>query len=271
MEAPERLFEPIEAESVSDAIVSQVERLIISGVLKSEMKMPSERELSELFQISRPKVRDAVKELERRGLLTSRHGDGTFVAELTGAALSPAMVELFARHPEAFADYLEFRRELEGYAAFLAAERATSSDHAVIETLLTEMVAAHADEDPTREGEIDVALHVAVVDAAHNSMMSHVMASMYGLMSKGVFYNRDFLYRTQRARDQLLEQHKAIGEGVLSGDPERAATAAEEHLDFVCDAMFANANAERRERIARKRLRLMERNPNARAKRPRPS
>lgn len=256
MQAPEYLFERVDLDTVADAVVSQIEQLIVSGVLKSGQKLPSERELAELMDVSRPKVRDAIKVLEDRGLLKVRHGDGTFVSSLTGAALAPAMVQLFARHPQAFGDYLEFRREVESFAAFLAAQRATASDRQIIENIFAEMEAVHRDADPSKEAEIDVRLHTAIVDAAHNSMLTQMMASIYDLMTRGVFYNRDFLYGRDDARELLLEQHRAIASAVLDRAPERAAEAAEAHMDFVQEAFgAAEANAAR-DRVARKRLAL---------------
>ncbi|MEO1092679.1 MAG: FadR/GntR family transcriptional regulator [Pseudomonadota bacterium] len=258
MRAHERLFERIDIDTVAEAVVAQIEQLIISGVLKSGQKLPAERELAELMDVSRPKVRDAIQVLEARGLLKVRHGDGTFVNGLTGMALAPAMVDLFARHPRAFGDYLEFRREVEGFAAFLAAQRATASDRQIIEQTLTDMQIAHADPDPKRESDLDVRLHTAIVDAAHNAMLGQMMASIYDLMTRGVFYNRDFLYGRGDARERLLEQHLAIASGVLDGDPERAAAAAEAHMDFVSTSFRVGRADEERDRVARKRLVLMD-------------
>ncbi|NCO16711.1 MAG: GntR family transcriptional regulator, partial [Alphaproteobacteria bacterium] len=115
------VFEQVAVEGVARAVIDQVEGLIVAGVLRSGQKMPAERELAETLGVSRPKLREALADLEARGLIVTRHGDGTYVANLTGAALSAPMVELFARHPQAFFDYLEYRRESEGFAAFLAA------------------------------------------------------------------------------------------------------------------------------------------------------
>ncbi len=259
METAQKIFEPIDVDSVSEAVVAQIEQLIISGVLKSGQKLPSERELAELTEVSRPKVRDAIKVLEDRGLVTVRHGDGTFIADLTGAALSPAMVDLYARHAEAFFDYLEFRRELEGYAAYLAARRATDHDRAIIGDIIARMAVAHEKADPTEEAELDVGLHAAIADAAHNSMLVHVMGSIYELMQRGIFYNREQLYRRPGgARDKLLAQHQAIAKGVLEGDPDAAAAAAEAHLDFVRTEFSADNTVESRSRTARKRLGLYE-------------
>ncbi len=252
------VFERVAVEGVARAVIDQVEGLIVAGVLRSGQKMPAERDLAETLGVSRPKLREALADLEARGLIVTRHGDGTYVANLTGAALSGPMVELFARHPQAFFDYLEYRRESEGFAAFLAAHRATDADRAILTRIIAEMEAAHADADSTREADIDVEFHVAIVDAAHNALLNHMMASIYALMMRGVFYNRNALYGREGARDRLLEQHKAIAEAILAHDPERAAAAAEAHIAFVQMSFHGDKARQERDRIARKRLALFE-------------
>lgn len=117
----ERLFDPVEQDSVADSVVRQIEDMLVAGILKQGTRLPSERELSEVMDVSRPKLREALKRLEDNGLIEVRHGEGSFVAELTGQAMSPALLNLYARHSGAFFDYLEYRRTQEGFAARLAA------------------------------------------------------------------------------------------------------------------------------------------------------
>jgi len=78
-------FERVGHESIAEAAVAQIEDLIASGILSQGRKLPSERELAETLAISRPKLREALQLLEERGLVTTRHGEGTFVSALTGA------------------------------------------------------------------------------------------------------------------------------------------------------------------------------------------
>jgi len=258
MDVQQTIFEKIANDTVSEAVVAQIEQLILNGVLKGGQKLPSERDLAELMEVSRPKVRDAIKVLEDRQLLKVRHGEGTFVAPLTGTALAPAMVDLISRHSGAFYDYLEFRREVEGYAAFMAAQRATAEDDQILGRLIGEMEAAHSNPDPAEEASIDVIFHAAVVDAAHNSILGHIMASIYELMRKGIFYNREFLYRRTDGRDLLLHQHKAIAEGIVKRDPEAAGAAAEAHMDFVRNSFSLGDSENTRRNSARKRLLLLD-------------
>lgn len=252
------IFEEIDSPSVVDGVVEQIEKLIIAGVLKGGRKLPSERELAEQMGISRPKIRDAIKDLEGRGLLEVRHGEGTFVAALTGTALSPAMIDLFSKHPEAFGGYIEFRREVEGFAAYVAAVRATDADREIIASIMQEMEAAHEACDRTRELKLDVGLHVAIVDAAHNPLLVHVMASIYELMERAILHGRMIQEGPESAREALLGQHRAIVDAILARDPQAASAAAEEHINAVEASYRERSSESTRAEIARKRRMLLE-------------
>lgn len=258
MSTQRHLFDPIDHTSVSDAVVEQIERLIVDGVLKGGQKLPSEVELAEDMGVSRPKVREAIKILADQNLLSVRHGEGTFVNSLTGATVSPALVALFSRHPSAFYDYLEFRRELEGFAACAAAQRATREDKEILRRRLDDMEAQHLKPDAAQEAEVDVAFHLAIADAAHNSMLVHMMSSIYELMTRGVFYSREYLTETPATRDTLLDHHRAIAAGIFEGDPDAAAAAAEAHLNFVEEQFRGSDTRKRRSALARKRLTLLD-------------
>lgn len=250
----EKLFDRIPHESVVDLVVNQIEDMIVQGVLREGSRLPSERELSERLDVSRPKVRDALKRLESYGLIHVRHGEGTFVAKLSGQAMAPALIDLFARHGLAFYDYLEYRREQEAFAARLAAERATPADHANIKEQIAALERAQAENKPELAAKADVKFHAAVVNASHNVTLIHMMASIYELTRRGVFYNRSYLRTIDGTGERLLEQHKEIADAILAGDAAGAEAAARSHLDFVEQSFRVGEDRDRRERYARKRL-----------------
>ncbi|MFD3191837.1 FadR/GntR family transcriptional regulator [Sedimentitalea sp. HM32M-2] len=253
MERADRIFEPIHHDSVAEAVVHQIESMIVNGVLKEGTRLPSERELSELLKVSRPKLRDALKHLEDEGLLNVRHGEGSFIAPLTGTALSPAFLDLYARHPQAFYDYLEYRREQEAFAARLAAQRATAADKEILVAILKEMDRAAEAQDSEAAQIADINFHAAIVDASNNSTLIHMMASIYDLTKRGVFYNRKFLRQIQGTGRKLLQQHRDIANAIFDGDPQAAEKAARDHIDFVETSFRQAQQEEARERIAIKR------------------
>jgi GntR family transcriptional repressor for pyruvate dehydrogenase complex len=246
-------FEEIQSEKLSAAIVRQVEKLILRGILRPGERLPSERELSERMNVSRPSLRDAVAELQGRGLLESRPGSGIFVAEVLGSAFSEALIALFASHEQAVFDYLAFRRDMEGLAAERAARLGSDTDLKVVGAIFAKMEAAHAKRDPGDEAELDAAFHMAIIEASHNVVMLHMMRSMYDLLKKGVFYNRRMMFRNKMTRSMLLDQHREINDALQARDPAAARAAVEKHLSFVEAALRDQLKAEKNETVAKQR------------------
>lgn len=247
-------FQKVQTEKLSQTVVRQIELLILRGVLRPGERLPSERELSDRMGVSRPSLRDAVGELEDRGLLISRPGAGIYVAEVLGSAFSPALVQLFATHEDAVFDYLSFRRDLEGLAAERAARLGSDTDLQVVDTIFHKMEQAHSKRDPSCEAELDAQFHMAIIEASHNVVMLHMMRSMFELLREGVFYNRQKMFKSRMTRDMLLDQHRAINVGIQARDPVAARAAVESHLSYVEQALTEQIRADRNETVARQRF-----------------
>ncbi|ARE39816.1 Glycolate utilization operon transcriptional activator GlcC [Rhodovulum sp. P5] len=247
-------FQKIQPEKLSHAVVRQIELLILRGILRPGERLPSERDLSEKLGVSRPSLREAISELQDRGLLVSRAGAGVYVAEVLGAAFSDALIRLMGTHEEALFDYIAFRRDLEGLAAERAALLASTTDLQVIGAILAKMEAAHDKRDPTDEARLDAEFHLAIIEASHNVVMLHMIRAMFDLLRQGVFYNRQIMFGQRTTRDMLLDQHRAINDALQARDPTGARTAVERHLDYVEEALSAQLQSERNEAVARQRL-----------------
>ncbi len=247
-------FRPVTQEKLSQAVVSQIEQLILRGILRPGERLPAERELAERLGVSRPSLRDAISQLQSAGLLCTKPGAGIYVADVLGSAFSPALINLFSRHDEAVFDYLSFRRDMEGLAAERAARLGSDTDLAVVQTIFNKMETAHAKRDPREEAQLDAQFHMAIVEASHNVVMLHMMRSMFELLRGGVFYNRQMIFKLNTSRAALLDQHRAINQALQSRDPAKAHAAVETHLVFVAECLRDQQKASRNEEIARQRL-----------------
>lgn len=248
-------FQPVAPARLSRAVVDQIEKLILRGILRPGVRLPGERELAERLAVSRPSLREALAQLQREGLLETRAGAGVFVSDALGSAFPPALVALFSRHDEAVFDYITFRRDLEGQAAERAATRGTPGDLEVIALALEEMETAHGGRcGAEKEAELDARFHMAILEASHNVVLLHMMRAMFDLLREGVFYNRQVMFRRQPTRDTLLQQHREINAAIQARDPEAARAAVQAHLDFVERALGEQVKASAQEDIARQRL-----------------
>lgn len=242
-------FEKIEAQKLADAVVRQIELLILRGILRPGDRLPGERELAERLGVSRPSLREALARLQDDGLLTARAGSGVYVADVLGSAFSPALIRLFSAHDEAVFDTLDFRRDMEGLAAERACRQGTDADLAVIDRVFRRMEAGEGD-----GATLDADFHLAIVEAGHNVVLLHMMRSMYDLLRGGVFYNRQVMFRQQTTREALLEQHRAINDAIQARDAAAARAAVEAHLGYVETALREAQRTERNAALAARRL-----------------
>jgi GntR family transcriptional repressor for pyruvate dehydrogenase complex len=250
MTMSDELFQEIDHMRTADEAVRQIELLLLDGVLSSGDRLPSERELAEKLDISRPVLRDALKELEARQLIVSRHGGGTYVADLIGQVFSKPVAELVSRHERATRDYLEYRRELEGHASELAARRATPADRERLTAIIAEMKALHESGDFDGEMDVDVELHNAIGEASHNLILMHTLRACYRLLSEGIFHHRRMIFDLSGAREKLLAQHEAIVAGIVAGDPDAARQAAQAHIDYVAQSATDALLSQERQKVA---------------------
>ena len=247
-------FQKIESEKLSDAVMRQIEELILRGILRPGERLPAERELADRLGVSRPSLREAISNLQSVGLLATKAGSGVFVADVLGSAFAPALVKLFATHDEAVFDYLDFRRDMEGLAAARAARLGSDTDLKLVDALFSRMVAAHQKRKADEEAQLDAEFHMAIIEASHNVVMLHMMRSIYDLLREGVFYNRQVMFKQRTTRDALLDQHRQINAALQARDSEAARAAVEKHLDYVEVALKDQIKADRNEIIARQRL-----------------
>ncbi|WP_224814385.1 FadR/GntR family transcriptional regulator [Hasllibacter sp. MH4015] len=246
-------FQRIEAEKLSQSVVKQIEQLILRGILRPGERLPSERELSERLGVSRPSLREAVADLQERGLLATRASAGIYVADVLGSAFSPALIELMAAHDEAVFDYIAFRQDLEGIAAERAAIQGSDTDLKVIDTIFHKMEGAHRKRNPSDEAELDAEFHLAIIEASHNVILLHMMRASFNLLRQGVFFNRQQMFKNRTTRDMLLDQHRDINAGLQARDPMAAKAAVIAHLDYVKQEMSELKRSEKNEEIAQLR------------------
>jgi DNA-binding GntR family transcriptional regulator len=167
--------------------------------------------LVEELGLGRTPIREALQRLACEGLVTIRPRRGTFVA---GLGISD-LIELF-----------EFRLEIEGYAAALAAERANAADIAALESALTPLRNARPTHDNAAHIEIDRAFHRALAHATHNKFLEHHLARLYNLNLRLWYLALDKIGPMRDA----IEQHEAILNGIRARDAKCARAAMQKHI-----------------------------------------
>lgn len=207
-----------------EGVVDQLRRLIREGRLVPGQRLPSERELSERFQVSRASLREAIRALEIEGLVVIRPGAGTFVSEEGFDAAMDVLAQRLLAEREALADIMELRLILEPQTARLAAERATSEDRAGMVQILEEQ------QQQINRGEsgvvADTAFHSAVAAASHNHALERLSGTLVDLLAP----SRDEGLQSRDRSLRSLRTHTEILDAVQSGDGEAAYQAMRIHI-----------------------------------------
>src|SRR5260370_41822643 len=121
---------------VYEKIAHQIQRLIRDGLLKPGDMCPPERELADMFQVSRSSLRDAIRALELMGLVEARQGKGTVVRAPSAEALINPLSTMLLQQRELVHELLEFREMIEPALAAHAASNASPEDLARLEYIL---------------------------------------------------------------------------------------------------------------------------------------
>ncbi|MCX5735004.1 MAG: FadR/GntR family transcriptional regulator [candidate division NC10 bacterium] len=225
------MFTKVAPRSISDEIVDQVISAIFSGKLPAGSKLPAERALSQTFGVGRQALREAIQKLQGMGLLEVRKPQGTFVKALTTAALRQPLARLFNGDVGSFLHFLDLRKWMEATTAAEAAEHATAADIRRIEGTLPRLHAAAARRDREALDEADVAFHMAIVAATHNSPLVHLVDTFGNLMwaSHGL---RLAVLRAQNL-ETICEEHTAIAQAIRGRAPDRAQDAMLRHIEMT--------------------------------------
>jgi GntR family transcriptional repressor for pyruvate dehydrogenase complex len=256
-------FQQIKVPRIADTIVEQIERLILDGVVKPGEKLPVERDLAELMNVSRASLREAIAILEARGLISSRRGEGTFVRDVMAPSLTEPLLELIERHQGTAYDIIELRHGLEAVAAYYAAQRGTDDDRHIIRRGFERLRAAAESGDEREEAEADIGFHMAIAESAHNFALAHTMRSLFDLLRQELGSGLGRLRSHPEKRDALMAQHQRIYQAVIDGDADGARQAAHEHMGFIEAALHELEERAGREANARRRRQLLDQQESA--------
>lgn len=242
---------------LSDRVAEQLRTLITERRLQPGDRLPAERALALQLGVSRTALREAIAQLSSQGRLRARVGGGTYVQapprpELGLGEPLATYLPLFQADPEYRYDVLEIRHALEGASAWHAALRATDEDRARVAAAFERMLAAHGRADPAGEARADADFHLAIAEASHNLVLLQVMRGLFELLHTNISQSREKLYLSPRTFEPLSEQHRAMMDAILAGDPERARDATLAHLEFVHTSLRElDENEARRTRASR--------------------
>jgi DNA-binding FadR family transcriptional regulator len=216
----------------STQVREQLSQAIRDGDYAAGDQLPSERQLSEMFGVSRVSVREAIRSLEAVGLVEVKHGAKTTVVDPSQRATRDLTRWMKTNRGEVL-ELLRVRGALDELAAQEAAEL---HDEAAI-ARIREANRAFAETEGTgvvdRLVDLDMAFHLAVAEASGSKLLRDLLAELHGHLaeSRTVFFSP-----TGRAKKSAAE-HDAIVSAIEKGDGAAAKRATKKHIAAVRKAM----------------------------------
>lgn len=245
--APRKLYQTI-AEKIAQSIRE--------GRFPPGSRLPSERDLADEYQVSRPTIREAMIALEIREMVEPRHGSGIYVTQSAEASGKQPELDVGAF------ELIEARILFEGEAAALAAATVTSDQLAELERLLGEM----ADEPAGRAAfDADRQFHLLIAEATGNSLVRSVIEMLWDVREGSPLCVNMFARAQREGVTPRADEHRLIFEALRKGDPQAARDTMRAHLSRVTQDLLeatrldllqrAQAEAEeQRNRIAKRAI-----------------
>ena len=214
-----------EQPTVIEALIQQILSLITQASMKPGDRLPSEKEILEATNASRPSVREALRALKTMGIIETRPGAGSFLRLLEPATLIRHEVVSLVLMGEGLRDILEARKVLECHIARLAAR---CDPH---ELFPLEAVLAMPQSEATSSRDVyDLtwAFHMRLAEIAGNPVMAKLVSILYQMISEIELT----LYWPSINLQEEVDRHKRLYEKILQGE-ETAEQAMRDHIEYV--------------------------------------
>ena len=225
-------FKQLKKTRLFEEVAEQIKEAIIDGHLKPTERLPSERELSEMFGVGRPTVREALRVLDNMGLIEIGSGiNGSTVKDVDIThymeAVRQQMSHMIKIDEETIRHLWEVRQYIELGISLTAAERATPKDIKELHRCLTRMEACG--EDIRAYFPMAIEFHRMLAKASKNKMFDILWGLFEDMLLKGYMPNLESLFPDGPSK--LLESNRAILAAIESRDPEKIKNAMAFHAE----------------------------------------
>jgi len=209
---------------IAEKVAYRVIDLITREMFKKGDKLPSERDLSNMFSVGRPAVREALRALHMMNIVEIRHGDGTYVSSLEPTSLLNPFKIYMKLGKITVEQLFEARMILEAEIIILAAKRISEKQLEELDKLILQ--SRESMHNPRKFLETDVKLHGLICDAANNPLLKSIMMSLKELTVKSGEITASF----EATRGIAHNDHVKIGEALKQKDEELCKKAMREHI-----------------------------------------
>lgn len=220
------MIQSIPKNNIVDAVYEQMLNRILDGSWEEESKLPSEFELTDLFNVSRTSIRSAVQKLRDLGIIYTKHGKGSFVStNLDKNRIVNMNNPIMHLSQEEFMDMRVFRQTVEFKCIELAAEHADENDIEMIEEALNRMLVNKNDYKKYSQADLD--FHMAVANASHNKIFIKIIHDIKDIY----YYYLEELNRVFGITLESIDAHIKIFMAIKEHDVETAKTSLNQAME----------------------------------------
>jgi len=219
-----RLLKEVRKEKIFEDIVRQIRRLIKTRRLKVGDKLPPERDLAQVFKVSRASVREAIRVLESAGLVKTRVGDGTYVETGSVENLVEPLATVMVGGRESLMEIFALRKMIEPHLVYLAAKRATADEVSHLKEILSRQKKNIRDANLVTK--TDSTFHLFLAETAKSGVFLKAHNTLKELINQT---REEFLQEGDRPRISI-EGHEEILSAIEKRDPQLAKKAMLRHL-----------------------------------------
>lgn len=205
-----------------DRVADEIIEHIYRNKLQQGDKLPNESQLMEITGAGRSSVREAMKLLASRNIVTIKQGSGTYVAQMPGVSNDPLGLTFVENKLQLALDTLEIRQILEPEIASMAAVRADDQDIANITSLCKRFDQLYRAGEQVDE--VDMAIHEAIALASKNIVVPRLISTITTSVQLSIE-----LMQQMRAT-QSIDEHRIIVEAIADHDPMTAREAMYTHI-----------------------------------------
>ena len=202
-----------------EIVYEELKMQILTGKIVPGTRM-MEVELADDMGVSRTPIREAIRQLEKEGLVTIEPRRGAYASQISVKDM---------------VDILEVRQNLEGLAAFFAAQRMTKDVQEELHRVSKNYDQAVADGDMAAMIKSDTRFHRIIVEASNN----HVLLQMIEQLQELVLRFRYLYYSDFKRADDMPSEHEAIYEAIVAGDADAAREAADIHIQRLKELVIS--------------------------------
>lgn len=219
--------------NLCDVVVEDLTRNIINGILKPGEKIASEFGLADKYEVSRFTVREALKKLDSMGLLTIKHGIGSFVNEVKPESYMKPLLPVLVMSNIDIREICEARLPLEVQSISLCIDNVDAKKLDEMKLLLEKMEIALADNNFDKYDDLDIEFHLLIARASKNRVIYEMLSTLQDML-------REQLRRESSSphyKELSVKRHKLMVDAIENKEKELAKQLMTLHINDSIDVL----------------------------------